>query len=113
MTFAPEPLCTGDPPPRVPGTGRIPFARRGEDFDWLTDHALRVAAGNPGNVTTSSLAMVGSEELPDCRLPQAVRQNVKELVRQAAESLSVDGLMFMAGAAEDAARRKRDQENWA
>ena len=58
MTFAPEPLCTGDPPPRVPGTGRIPFARRGEDFDWLTDHALRVAAGNPGNVFGALLALL-------------------------------------------------------
>ncbi len=29
---------------------RIPFAGRGENFDWLTDAALRAAADNPDNV---------------------------------------------------------------
>jgi hypothetical protein len=42
----------------VPGTKRIPFAGQGEDFDWLTDHALRVAAGNPGNVFGALLALL-------------------------------------------------------
>jgi hypothetical protein len=55
--------------------------------------------------------VAGAEELPDCRLPKAVRQDVKKLVRQAAESLSPDGLMLLAGAAEDVARGKSAQED--
>jgi hypothetical protein len=58
MTFAPEPLYTGDPPPRVPGTGRIPFAGRGEDFEWLADAALRAAADNPDNVFGALLGLL-------------------------------------------------------
>ena len=58
MIFAPEPLCTGDPPPRVPGTGPIPFAGRGEDLEWLADAALRVATGNLGNVFGALLALL-------------------------------------------------------
>ncbi len=89
------------------------FAPRQFYQSTATRHTQRVPQGleSVGNVTTSALATAGSEELPGCRLPQAVRQAVKELVRQAAQSLSVDGLMFMAGAVEVAARTKRDQEN--
>ncbi len=66
MTFAPEPVYAGDPPPRVPGTGRIPFAGRGEDFDWLTGHTLRIAAGNPGNVFGALLALLaGCRSAPE------------------------------------------------
>ena len=66
MTFAPEPVYTGDQPPRVPGTKRIPFAGQGEDFDWLTDHALRVAAGNLGNVFGALLALLaGCRSAPE------------------------------------------------
>lgn len=54
--------------------------------------------------------MAGIEELSDCRLPQATRQDVTQLVRQAAESLSSDGLMFLAAAAEVEARRKHGEE---
>ncbi len=89
------------------------FAPRQSYQSKTTRHAQRVPQGLeiPCNGTMSALAMAESEELPGCRVPQAVRQNVKELVRQAAESLNPDGLMFLANAAEDAARRKRDQEN--
>jgi len=39
--------------------GRIPFAgSSGEDFDWLTDAALRAAADNPDNVFGAVLALL-------------------------------------------------------
>ncbi len=66
MTFAPEPVYTGDPPPRVPGTGPIPFAGRGKDLDWRADAALRVATGNLGNVFGALLALLaGCRSAPE------------------------------------------------
>ena len=38
--------------------GRIPFAGRGEDFDWLTDARLRAAADNPDNAYGAVLALL-------------------------------------------------------
>ena len=94
MTFAPEPLCTGDQRPRVPGTKRIPFAGRGEDFDWLTDHALRVAAGNPGNVFGALLAL-----LAGCR--SAPR--VADLEKRGATYARVQAVTDAAGLGEEEA----------
>lgn len=37
---------------------RIPFTGRGEDFDWLTDVALRAAADNPDNVFGAVLGLL-------------------------------------------------------
>jgi hypothetical protein len=37
---------------------RIPFAGRGEDFDWLTDAGLRVAADNPDNLFGAVLGLL-------------------------------------------------------
>ena len=37
---------------------RIPFAGRGEDFDWLTDAGLRAAADNPDNVFGAVLGLL-------------------------------------------------------
>ena len=66
MTFAPEPVYAGDPSPRVPGTGPIPFAGRGEDLEWLADAALRVATGNLGNVFGALLALLaGCRSAPE------------------------------------------------
>ncbi len=50
---------------------RIPFTRRGEDFDWLTDAELRAAADNPDNVFGAVLGM-----LDGCR--PASRPSVSE-----------------------------------
>ena len=59
MTFAPESVYTGDPPPSMRGdTRRIPFAGRGGDFEWLTDAALRAAADNPDNVFGAVLGLL-------------------------------------------------------
>lgn len=38
--------------------GRIPFAGRGEDFDWLTGTGLRVAADNPDNAFAAVLGLL-------------------------------------------------------
>ena len=57
---------------------------------------------------TSSLA--AGEELPDSRLPKAVRGYCEQVARQAAESLNSDALMFLAAAAEVEARRKHAEE---
>ncbi len=64
---------------------------------------------SPRTCPTSSLAAAG-EELPDSRLPKAVRHYCEQLVRQAAESLNSDALMFLAAAAEVEARRKHAEE---
>jgi hypothetical protein len=42
----------------VPGTGRIPFAGRSEDFEWLADVGLRTAADNPDNVFGAVLGLL-------------------------------------------------------
>jgi hypothetical protein len=42
----------------VPGTGRIPFAGRAEDFEWLADVGLRTAADNPDNVFGAVLGLL-------------------------------------------------------
>lgn len=38
--------------------GRIPFAGRGEDFDWITDAVLRAAADNPDSVFGTVLGLL-------------------------------------------------------
>lgn len=40
------------------GSERMPFAGRGEDFDWLTNAGLRAAADNPDNVFGAVLGLL-------------------------------------------------------
>lgn len=45
-----EPVCLD--------TERIPFTGRSEDFDWLTDGALRALTDNPDNTFGAVLALL-------------------------------------------------------
>ena len=60
MTFAPTRSAYHGRLTKTPGKvpERIPFAGRGEDFDWLTDVGLRAAAGNPDSVFGAVLALL-------------------------------------------------------
>lgn len=53
------------------------------------------------------LKAVGTEEFPDTRLSFAAAQQIKKLAQELAEGATVDELMFLAGALEDEARKKR------
>jgi len=56
------------------------------------------------------LEVAGDQEPPDARLTAAERQIVKQLLTLLEPLLSDEGLMFLAGGAEDAALRKRSRD---
>jgi hypothetical protein len=63
-----------------------------------------------GKAAVHLLEPVGDQETTDLRLTPAERRFVRDLLAELCERLSVDGLMFLAGASEDAAQRKRAKE---
>ena len=68
-------------------------------------HLTHVGAANP-----NLLATTADQELPDATLTQAQRHAMKELVRELEAHRSSHEMMFLAGAFEYAARRKRGEE---
>lgn len=63
-----------------------------------------------GHTAMSLLETIGDRELPDATLTDTQRQLLREKVRAVEPHLSSHELMFLAGAFETAANRKRAQE---
>lgn len=64
--------------------------------------------GGPTHLTL--LKDLADQELPDARLSASDREYIKRVLAALEARLSAEQLMFLAGAAEDAARRKRSRE---
>ena len=60
--------------------------------------------------TTNPLVAPGSEEPPDCRLPETARRHCKRLAREAAEAPNKDALIFLAAAVEVETEKKSLEE---
>ena len=60
--------------------------------------------------TPAAQSAIGDQRSSDARLTAAERQLVTYLLTRLEESLSVDGLMFLANGAEHKARRKQAEE---
>jgi hypothetical protein len=63
-----------------------------------------------GAITPGLITATDDQELPDATLTEAQRRAIKSLVAEIEAHRSSHELIFLAGAFEDAARRKRAEE---